>query len=490
MTDAKNTGKMENKRVVDRTALFELFLATNPRTKRDVLYRRVQPNALQSIEATQFKESLSVLAMVNVTGVLPIRTVKPVGGTVVVYIDDTDGKNIIGELEQGSGGRELIKNLRRVARTLDQLHGMGHIHGDIRPTNIFASEDKQLCVSDFAVHHALLGWTKFSHPLLRESAPAIVRAPWTAPEIRRGGEVTAACDQYALAAILAAVVLGRIPAPGDSLLELLNADGDDFGSDRMLTRAPISKALSDDPAERFVTCMELMDKVMMALDSKTAGKIRNPATGFMIRAGVVAAVPLIALVLPFVTEVFGVDGKKELQDQIAERWQTTIGPVTSPRSLPALGAIEPDGKAAIARVTAKRVELAKEREGKILILQDKARETKVEADDMDYQRFAENASFDVNGSEAKPTPAVPGASRFMLVQVGDRVNPACDVAPFTWNFRLSFATPPNHDTELRLKLVGSTSVPQAITIKSGADSASAVVNIEQPVGGKSRAIAC
>ena len=119
MTDAKNTGKMENKRVVDRTALFELFLATNPRTKRDVLYRRVQPNALQSIEATQFKESLSVLAMVNVTGVLPIRTVKPVGGTVVVYIDDTDGKNIIGELEQGSGGRELIKNLRRVAHLRD-----------------------------------------------------------------------------------------------------------------------------------------------------------------------------------------------------------------------------------------------------------------------------------------------------------------------------------------------------------------------------------
>jgi serine/threonine-protein kinase len=98
---------------------------------------------------------------------------------------------------------------------------------------------------------------------------------YAAPELLRGGVLSAQTDVYALGATLVELLTGRTPYPMATPLAItaahLSAEPPAVTRRRRsLPRgldAVVARALAKDPADRFETCVELADAVAAAISA-------------------------------------------------------------------------------------------------------------------------------------------------------------------------------------------------------------------------------
>ena len=103
--------------------------------------------------------------------------------------------------------RTAVRTVAQVARGVEALHRAGVLHRDLKPANLVWHEDGRAVVVDFG-----LAVTESCAPLLTQTGQAVGTAGFMAPEQRRGEELDARADVYALGATLWALL------PGDSRL--------------------------------------------------------------------------------------------------------------------------------------------------------------------------------------------------------------------------------------------------------------------------------
>jgi serine/threonine protein kinase len=147
---------------------------------------------------------------------------------------------------------ELVTYLQEAAEGLDYIHGNDLIHGGINPGDILL----------------LNGHVKIADPgNLNCNSPDDRHRPFgnlskvacLAPEIGRGVE-SPQSDQYALAATYAWLRLGYpLEGPATRVEELSR------GGLSEAERAPVLKALSSEPDDRYPTCVEFAAAVRRAI---------------------------------------------------------------------------------------------------------------------------------------------------------------------------------------------------------------------------------
>lgn len=130
---------------------------------------------------------------------------------------------------------DLLPRLLVIARTLDQAHAAGRIHGTLHPQHIFVSAET----------------TRVAGLDQTAAAESPVRPPFAAPEVVSGGVTVAASDQFALAAIAFEWLFGRrISGPAVRPVGVRTLPG----VDRDAMAAAFSRALAPDAADRFASC--------------------------------------------------------------------------------------------------------------------------------------------------------------------------------------------------------------------------------------------
>lgn len=206
-----------------------------------------------------------------------------------VVVDFKGGGDLDHRLKDGSQTLEQVLDwLKPIAMALDFSHDRGWIHRDVKPDNILFDEHGFVSLSDFGIAKRDTGeQTVAINPDADSSTPStqvgfVLGAPGYIPPEAMTGDFTPAYDQYSLAVIVAQALSGETPARNFS----------STANDAMLAKLPKSAsaavrlALSENPTERFATCLAFAE-ALYAEGPKTGARLpAGSKTGLIAGAGV------------------------------------------------------------------------------------------------------------------------------------------------------------------------------------------------------------
>jgi tetratricopeptide (TPR) repeat protein len=213
----------------------------------------------------RFRHEAETVARLDHPRIVPIYEVGEHGGCVYFTMKLIEG----GGLDRSLGRfvaapRATAVLLAEVARAVHHAHQRGVLHRDLKPSNVLLDGDGKGHVTDFG----LARWLDADSGLTRTGA--VVGTPaYMAPEQAAGRRdaVTVAADVYGLGAVLYALLTGRPPFVGASVLETLDQVryGDPQPPRRLNPKADRDleticlKCLHKEPPRRYESAAALAD---------------------------------------------------------------------------------------------------------------------------------------------------------------------------------------------------------------------------------------
>ncbi|MFE6038716.1 serine/threonine-protein kinase [Streptomyces sp. NPDC056452] len=132
-------------------------------------------------------------------------------GATVLVLEEARG-SLDASLSAGRPPRQGPVLLVQICEGLDQLHGAGWVHGDLKPGNVLLMEDGTARLGDFNMAAELEGTHAYS--------PAFATADYTPPELlwsevgERGVQIRQTADIWAFGVLAHLVLTGSFPLPG------------------------------------------------------------------------------------------------------------------------------------------------------------------------------------------------------------------------------------------------------------------------------------
>ena len=151
----------------------------------------------------------------------------------------------------GPAHQQILSWLGQLAMTLAYLHGEGVVHCDLKPENIFITQQGQVILLDFGIAEHF--GARVEPDVLEAAGLQAGTAHYIAPEQLRGGAVDARTDLYSLGCILYQVLAGRVPFDDAQLSAILHH--------QLHTSPPlISRRLADSPPSLELGLARLLSK--------------------------------------------------------------------------------------------------------------------------------------------------------------------------------------------------------------------------------------
>ncbi len=178
---------------------------------------------------------------------------------------------------------DVIDYAAQSALGLAHAHGQGIVHRDVKPSNLFLSQDGQVKVLDLGL--GVLMEADSSSSFATADGIAVGTIDYMSPEQACGKEVDGRSDLYSLGCSMFHLISGRLPFPGDSPVERLGkringkpAPITDLVGDLPAGLAEVMEALlANRPHERFQTALEAAEALHDLLPPKeSSGISRRP----------------------------------------------------------------------------------------------------------------------------------------------------------------------------------------------------------------------
>jgi serine/threonine protein kinase len=177
-----------------------------------------------------------------------------------------DSLDIVVRDEAPASASDVVRVATQLGSALDLAAAIGITHGALHPRDVLISAD-DVRMTGLGVAYAL-ELAGFSGP---------IRRPYTAPERAAGGGWDRRADVFGLAALVFELMCRRrIGGPGDQAADSID---DVPGANVDALRKAFSRALAENPGDRFSTAGDFARAVQAAFEKKRSGVGRAPSNG-------------------------------------------------------------------------------------------------------------------------------------------------------------------------------------------------------------------
>ena len=250
----------------------QVYKAMQPELQRMVLVKRLNPDRIVDEELVErFKQEGLILAKINSPHVITIFDFGFDDNVPFLVTEFIEG-NTLAELIQQNGALPWdvgLFVLQQLVQGLDALHHQNIIHQDIKPENIFISNEGEVKLGDLG----------FSISLDQTDRQIQGTPAYLAPEVIEGSPVDFRSDLYSLGLVGYEMLTGENPFLADDMPTILNRI---VNLKPMQVRAVkaevpeefsllIAKLMSRNPGQRFHSAREFsqeLENLMVSLGIK------------------------------------------------------------------------------------------------------------------------------------------------------------------------------------------------------------------------------
>jgi serine/threonine-protein kinase len=202
-------------------------------------------------ELRRFQNEAEAVALLDHPHIVPILEVGEHEGRRYFTMKLVSGQSLDRKLnEYAADAKAAARLVVTAAEAVHHAHQPGILHRDIKPANILLDDRGQPHVTDFGLAKRVEGDSE-----LTQSGAILGTPAYMSPEQAWGrrGAVTTASDVYGLGAVFYALLAGRAPFVGDTVVDTIQ---------RVRERAPepLSKLNPRTPRDLEVICLKCLEK--------------------------------------------------------------------------------------------------------------------------------------------------------------------------------------------------------------------------------------
>jgi serine/threonine protein kinase len=248
----------------------EVYRARDTRLNRDVALKILPaPMAGNHLAYERFQREARAVAALSHPNILSVHDVGQDGAASFVVFELLHGATLRERLADGPlPVRKAIDYARQTADGLAAAHERGITHRDIKPDNLFVSDDGRVKILDFGLAHAasMSGADETqTHAAITDAGTVMGTVGYMAPEQVRGQAVDSRADVFALGCVIYEMCSGQRAfkgaTPADTMTAVLTSDPPVL----VLTGQPtppaldriVRRCLEKAPAERFQSVRDL-----------------------------------------------------------------------------------------------------------------------------------------------------------------------------------------------------------------------------------------
>lgn len=252
----------------------EVWRARDPKLGRDVAIK-ILPSALSADKdrLARFQQEAQAAGALNHPNILVIYHIGTHEGAPYIVSELLEGESLRERMADNSlPQRKAVDYALQLARGLAAAHEKGIVHRDIKPDNVFITDDGRVKILDFGIAK-LTQSADGSQPQTEVPTRKINTDPGTvmgtvgymSPEQLKGRHVDHRSDIFSFGAILYEMLSGKRAFRGDSMAETMSAILREDPADLSETNKTVSPALErvvrhcleKNPSERFHSARDL-----------------------------------------------------------------------------------------------------------------------------------------------------------------------------------------------------------------------------------------
>src|SRR5262245_58530853 len=197
----------------------------------------------------RFKIEVETLKRLSHPNIVQLSGYGEDDGHLFYVMELVKGKSLHDELAAGRrfNWREVTRIGIAVAQALKHAHDRGIIHRDLKPANLLIDDQEHVKLTDFGIAK-LYGGTSVT-----ADGGVLGTADYMSPEQADGKQVTARCDLYALGSVLYALLAGRPPFTGKTVVQVITALKNE-------KPVPLRRLAPDTPDELESIVLQLLEK--------------------------------------------------------------------------------------------------------------------------------------------------------------------------------------------------------------------------------------
>lgn len=248
------SGRFELVRRLGAGGLAEVFLARDRLSGQEVALKALHAHLVEDAALSgRFRREMVVTRGLEHPGIVRVFDLHEDEGRPFISMELLRGRTLAEHLRDGPLPRDqALRIARQICEALRAAHRAGVVHRDLKPQNVFLTQDGAVKLLDFGLAR-VTGEARFT------AQSAVMGTPgYISPELLAGAQADARADVYSLGVTLFEMLTGQHAFPGVDPYEVLRKQREGApalpGPDAEVVR----RALEPDPERRYLDADQLL----------------------------------------------------------------------------------------------------------------------------------------------------------------------------------------------------------------------------------------